>query len=76
VTYVGARPVVELPKVVKWTLSSFDPANRLALVAPGNDMLAGFQPGVHLVENGMDIVAGNVVMMVTDRKASIEVWAA
>ncbi|MFS8068765.1 MAG: hypothetical protein ACMG6S_20585 [Byssovorax sp.] len=74
VTYVGERPVVELPKVVKWTLSSFDPALRLAVVAPGNDMLAAFQPGLHLAANGMDIVAGSVVMTVNDRKASIEIW--
>lgn len=73
-TYVGARPAAELPKVVKWTLASFDPAQRLAVVAPGNDMLAAFQPGVDLAANGMDIVAGSVVIMVNDRKASIEIW--
>lgn len=76
VTYVGERPATELPKVVKWTLASYDPANRLAVVAVGNDMLAAFQPGLHLAANGMDIVVGSVVMMLDDRKATIELWAA
>lgn len=75
VTIVGERPVVELPKVAKWTLVSFDPAQRLAVVSPGNDMLAAFQPGLHLAAKGMDIVAGSVVMMVNDRKTTIEIWA-
>lgn len=73
-TYLGARIETALPKATKWTLESYDPANRIAVCGVSADQLAGFRPGVRLASSGMDIVVGSVVMTVTDRKTSIKAW--
>lgn len=73
-TCIGERAETVLPKTVKWSLESYDPANKIAVIGVSNDTVAAFQPGVRLTASGMDIVAGSVIVTVTDRKAVIEVW--
>ena len=73
-TYLGARSSAAIAKTVKWSLESFDPANRIAICGVSADAFAAFQPGVQLTAPGMDIVVGSVVMTVTDRRVVVEAW--
>ena len=73
ITYLGTRGETAIPKTVKWTLESYDPANRLAVIGVNNDTLKAFQPGVRIKSSDIDIVAGSIVATVTDRRIVVEV---
>jgi hypothetical protein len=74
-TFLGPRLATTIPSTVKWTLSSFDPAKRLAVIGIADDTVKSFQPGVRIKSSDIDIVANSVIVTVNDRRVVVEVRA-
>jgi hypothetical protein len=74
VTYLGERIEVPLPKTAKWSVESYDPARRMAVIGLANDALAAWQPGTRVTGNSIDIGLGSVVVTITDRRIALEAW--
>jgi hypothetical protein len=74
ITYLGERIGLPLPKAAKWSVESYDPARRMAVIGIANDALAAWQPGTKVKGNGIDLLIGSVVVRITDRRIALEVW--
>ena len=75
-TFLGERIEVPLPKAAKWSVESYDPARRMAVIGIANDALAAWQPGTRVKDHGIDLTLGSVVVTITDRRIALEVWGA
>lgn len=74
-TFLGDRLETKIPETIKWTLQSYDPQNKTAVLGVDNDNIKAFQPGVRLTTKDLDIVARSVRATVTDRRVVVEVMA-